>query len=230
MRAATASAPPPPPPPLTPRVPYRGLHAARRHGRDGVVAQGARAQPLVHAAVHLGARGRGAGRERDGPLHDKGRAPAVVLCRSGRSSTPRCALSPSRPFRSHPLWAAQTYLLESEFPTHDLLGIFNGHLYLMARQRRLLRPPGVLVRWFESQPSLMRRCGATTRSLAAACSPPSCVAGRRSACALASHRSLTHAPPLPGTRRWATNPLSSLAMSSDPLSRIPATGAHIEML
>ena len=30
----------------------------------------------------------------------------------------------------------------------------------MARQRRLLRPPGVLVRWFESQPSLMRRCGA----------------------------------------------------------------------
>ena len=50
-----------------------------------------------------------------------------------------------------------SYIVEAEFPLHDLLGIANGHLYTLARSRGLLRPPAPLVHWFESKPKLMRR-------------------------------------------------------------------------
>ena len=54
-------------------------------------------------------------------------------------------------------FAAQTYLLEHEFPLHDLLGIAIGHLYTVARQRKILGAPKPLQDLFTSNPALMAR-------------------------------------------------------------------------
>ena len=54
-------------------------------------------------------------------------------------------------------FAAQTYLLEGEIPTHDLLGIAIGHLYTVCRQRGILDAPQLLVNAFKSNPKLMAK-------------------------------------------------------------------------
>ncbi|KAJ1446416.1 Der1-like family-domain-containing protein [Pelagophyceae sp. CCMP2097] len=54
-------------------------------------------------------------------------------------------------------FVAQTYLFEQEFPIHDLLGIAIGHLYTVARQRKLFSAPRKLVDAFEARPELMAR-------------------------------------------------------------------------
>ncbi|KAH8053824.1 hypothetical protein JL722_9304 [Aureococcus anophagefferens] len=54
-------------------------------------------------------------------------------------------------------FAAQTYLLEHELPIHDLLGIAIGHLYTVARQRKILGAPKPLQDLFTSNPALMAR-------------------------------------------------------------------------
>ncbi|KAH8068731.1 hypothetical protein JL721_6596 [Aureococcus anophagefferens] len=59
-------------------------------------------------------------------------------------------------------FAAQTYLLEHELPIHDLLGIAIGHLYTVARQRKILGAPKPLQDLFTSNPALMARYEAMT--------------------------------------------------------------------
>ena len=54
-------------------------------------------------------------------------------------------------------FAAQTYLLEHEFPAHDLLGIAIGHLYTVARQRKQLEAPKFFQELYTSRPGLMAR-------------------------------------------------------------------------
>lgn len=57
-------------------------------------------------------------------------------------------------------FAAQTYILEHEPPLHDLLGIAIGHLYTVARQKKLLAAPKPLQALFTSNPTLMARYAA----------------------------------------------------------------------
>ena len=54
-------------------------------------------------------------------------------------------------------FAAQTYILEHELPIHDLLGIAIGHLYTVARQRKILGAPKPLQDMFTSRPELMAK-------------------------------------------------------------------------
>jgi len=54
-------------------------------------------------------------------------------------------------------FATQTYLLEHELPVHDLLGIAIGHLYTVARQRKMLEAPEFLQAMFTGRPELMAR-------------------------------------------------------------------------
>lgn len=54
-------------------------------------------------------------------------------------------------------FAAQTYLLEKEFPVNDLLGIGLGHLFVWAKQKEILKAPKLLVDLYQSQPELMAK-------------------------------------------------------------------------
>mmetsp|Transcript_16648 Transcript_16648/g.54213 ORF Transcript_16648/g.54213 Transcript_16648/m.54213 type:complete len:148 (+) Transcript_16648:492-935(+) len=54
-------------------------------------------------------------------------------------------------------FAAQTYLLEHEFPLHDLLGIALGHLFVWARQKSLLKAPQIFKDLYLDNPDLMNK-------------------------------------------------------------------------